>query len=95
MITKPAPPIPTLQELHETTPWIWLYCADHQCGHHIATTLAWAVIKYGPDASTNVLRENARCAVCGKKGALIQLPSWHNAIEGVAKFPIERAEIQQ
>jgi hypothetical protein len=91
MTRKPTPPVPALKELHQTTPWVWLFCADHQCSHHVATTLAWAVIRYGADASTDVLRKNTRCKQCGKKGALIQLPSWTNMIEGAAPVPTDSA----
>ncbi len=38
-----TPPLPTLREIQQSTPWVWLNRADHQCGHHVATTLAWAV----------------------------------------------------
>ena len=91
MARKLTPPIPTLKELQQTTPWVWLYCADNQCGHHVATTLAWAVIRYGPDASTKVLRKNPRCQLCGNIGAVIQLPSWVNMVEGAAPFPVDYA----
>ena len=85
------PPIPTLKELHQTTPWLWLFCADLRCGHHVATTLAWAVIRFGPDTSSNVLRQNARCVMCGRRGAILQVPSWKNMSEGDIQFPVRNA----
>jgi hypothetical protein len=85
------PPVPTLKEIQQTTPWVWLNCTDHHCGHHVATTLAWAVIRFGPDTSLNVLRQNARCVMCGRRGAILQVPSWKNMSEGDSQFPVHNA----
>src|SRR5262245_21600348 len=43
-------PIPTLWELQNTTPWVWLSC--ERCQHHAPLACAVAVIRRGADAST-------------------------------------------
>jgi len=34
------------------------------------------MIRWGADASSDMLRRSARCTRCGRKGATIQLPGW-------------------
>jgi hypothetical protein len=38
--------------------------------------LAPLIIRWGPDASTDKLRQSARCTRCGHKGATLQAVSW-------------------
>jgi hypothetical protein len=47
------------------------------------------VIRWGPDASSNVMRERLRCAKCGHRGAVIQHPGWMGAQIGEQPFPAE------
>ena len=75
----------TLGDLHRSTPWLWLYC--EQCQHHSPLACAVAVIRWGAAASSDVLRERARCTVCGKKGATLQHPSWEGEHVGFQPFP--------
>ena len=49
--------------------------------------LAAAVIRWGAEASSNVLRERARCTRCGSLGATLQHPSWGNMQTGFVPFP--------
>lgn len=86
------PPVPTLAQIQRSTPWVWMNCTDYQCGHHVAITLAWAVILFGPDASSDLLRRNGRCQACGKRGASLQSPSWIGTEQGFAGFPHERGK---
>ena len=52
---KRAPgPRPTLGDLHRATPWLWLYC--EKCLHHAPLACAVPVIRWGADASSDVLR---------------------------------------
>jgi hypothetical protein len=44
--------------------------------HHAPFACAVAVIRWGADASSDVLRECARCTVCGHRGATFQHPGW-------------------
>jgi hypothetical protein len=34
------------------------------------------IIRWGPDASSDLLRRSARCSRCSTKGAALQHPSW-------------------
>jgi len=60
-------PIATLAHLRRVTPWLWVYC--ERCQHR-------SLIRWGADASSDMLRQSARCTQCGGRGATIQLPGW-------------------
>jgi hypothetical protein len=83
-----AGPLPTLGELQRAHPWTWLYC--ERCQHHAPFAFAAAVIRWGANASSDVLRQRARCTVCGSKGATLQHPSWGGNTIGFAPFPTEQ-----
>src|SRR5690348_18251292 len=61
---------PTLGELQQATPWVWLWC--ERCQHHAPLACAVAVIRWEPNASSDKLRAGARCTSCGSKGATLQ-----------------------
>jgi hypothetical protein len=46
------------------------------------------IIRWGPDASSDVLRRNARCTRCGRKGAMLTHPSWISEDVGEQPFPV-------
>jgi len=48
------------------------------------------IIRWGPDASSDMLRASARCSVFGRKGATLQHPSWAGSDLGWAQYPLER-----
>jgi hypothetical protein len=48
----------TLGDLHHATPWLWLNC--ERCQQHAPLACAVAVIRWGRDASSDVLRQRAR-----------------------------------
>ncbi len=50
-----------------------------------ATSMRW-----GPDTSSNKLRQCARCTACSSKGATIQHPGWGGADVGFLPFPTRR-----
>jgi hypothetical protein len=75
----------TLGDLHRATPWLWLNC--ERCQHHAPLAWAVAVIRWGREASSDVLRERARCTACGHKGATIQHPGWGGEHIGFMTFP--------
>jgi hypothetical protein len=55
----------------------WVCCAGHGCTHnHAPMAIAPFVIRWGPEASSDMLRQSARCSKCGAKGATLMLPSW-------------------
>src|SRR5262249_44434461 len=80
-----APVIPTLGQLLRTPYWVWLCCG---CGHGVAVALVPLMIRWGPDASSDMLRRHARCTVCGHLGATLQHPSWHNSSTDREPFPV-------
>jgi hypothetical protein len=65
---------PTLGDLQRATPWIWVSC--ERCQHYAPLACAVAVIRWGPNTSSDKLRRCARCTACGNKGATIQHPGW-------------------
>jgi len=84
--SKP-PPVPTLGEIRENTPWLWLNCPA--CRHYRPIALAPLIIRWGPDVSSDVLRRSARCTSCGHKGATLTHPSWAGLNVGFAPFPVD------
>jgi hypothetical protein len=82
---KPPRANTTLGDLHRATPWLWLNC--ERCQHHAPLACAVAVIRWGADASSDVLRQRARCICCGHKGATLQHPGWAGANIGFMPFP--------
>ncbi len=80
-------PVPTLAELTRHGDWVWLNCASRSCHHSAPLRLAVAVAKWGPGASSDVLRRKARCSKCGDKGVSLALPSHVDSLTGTAPFP--------
>ena len=96
----PAPrgPVPTLGELQrDSSKWVWAICNGLDasgriaCLHRAPVALAPFVIRWGAEASSNLMRERLRCAVCGHRGAVLQHPSWIDAQIGEQPFPVEWA----
>lgn len=85
---EPPPPVPTLGQLRRTACWLWLYC--NGCGRGVPVALAPFIIRWGPDASSDMLRHSAHCTACGALGATLTLPSWGDTQTGFAPFPVER-----
>jgi hypothetical protein len=50
--------------------------------------IAPMIIRWGPDASSDMLRRAARCSKCGAKGATLMFPSWVSSTVGLAPFTI-------
>jgi hypothetical protein len=80
--TRPA----TLGELRRHCPWIWVHCARGYCLNKVPVALAPFIIRWGAEASGDLLRTRMRCTACGSLGATLQHPS----IDGrnmIAPFP--------
>jgi hypothetical protein len=79
----------TLGQLHRPPGWVWVYCTRYNppCPHHAPMALAPLIIRWGPDASSDMLRACARCTVCGHKGATLQHPGWIENGVGWQPFP--------
>jgi hypothetical protein len=56
---KPVRATTTLGDLQRVTPWLWLNCERRQ--HYAPLACAVAVNRWGRDASSDVLRQRARC----------------------------------
>jgi hypothetical protein len=82
----PPPAVPTLGQLLHQPYWWWLRC--NACDHPVAVALVPFVIRWGPDASSDMLRGQVRCAACGRRGATLQHPSWGDAVTGWETFPV-------
>ena len=65
-------------------------CDGKDCARSAAVALAPFIIRWGADASSNLLRRNARCQYCGTKGVTIQLPGWFGPNNTEAPFPVDR-----
>jgi hypothetical protein len=65
-----APAVPTLEQLRRGTPWCWVVC--EQCFHRRPVAFVPLIIRWGPDASSDMLRWSARCTKCGRKGAVLR-----------------------
>jgi hypothetical protein len=78
--------VPTLGRLLHAPYWLWLRC--DACNHRVAVALVPFIIRWGADASSDVLRAQARCTVCGRRAASLQHPSWANVAVGWEPFPV-------
>ena len=77
MPRKRLPPRPTLDQIRKQSCWVPLYCEQWGCQHHAPMALTPAIIRWGSDASSDMLRQRTRCSNCGHKGRVtIQGPSW-------------------
>ena len=56
--------------------------------------LAPLIIRWGADASSDVLRRSARCSRCGRKGATLQHPSCAGRETGFQPFPVHRLAVR-
>jgi hypothetical protein len=85
---KSETPRPTLEQLRCGTPWAGAVC-EH-CMHRKPVAFVPYIIRWGPDASSDMLRRSARCTKCGRKGAALQYPSWAGSHIGWEPFPSAR-----
>ena len=85
-------PIPTLGELAGQAAWVHVYCEATGCHHSAPLKLAGVIERYGEGTSSDVLRQRARCSICGTIGATIRLPSWVDSATGTAPFPASKPE---
>jgi hypothetical protein len=79
---------PTLEEMRKSTPWLWVHCANSRCLRTVPMALTPLIIRWGPNASSDVLRRAGRCTRCGHRWVTLQIPGWAGAHVGVAPFPV-------
>ena len=82
--------VPALAKLRQGHSWLWICCDGRDCARSAAVDLTPFIIRWGEDASSNVLRRNAQCQYCGTKGVTIQLPGWFGENNTEAPFPVDR-----
>jgi hypothetical protein len=85
---EPPGPVPTLADLRRVTCWVWVHCEG--CLHDAPLALAPWIIRWGPLASSNLIRRAGVCRRCGRRGAELQMPSWTGLQSGWAAFPVEQ-----
>jgi hypothetical protein len=83
---QPSGPRPTLGDLQRSHCWTWVYC--EKCLHHAPMALVPLIIRWGAEASSDRLRQCARCTKCGNKGATLQHPGWAGTHIGFQPFPV-------
>ena len=87
----PPGPIPTMGQIHRAAPhWCWIYCDNAFCERicrPTAIALAPYVIRWGANASSNVLRRSARCTKCGHKGGRLIIATDDHRHDRYAAFP--------
>lgn len=90
----PAPTLGALQ-LGPHAKWVWLSCNNLHCSHRVAVPLAPFVIRWGADASSDRLRINTVCRVCGHRGASLQVPGITGPVDAREPdpFPAEQGYV--
>jgi hypothetical protein len=86
---QPAPFRPSLANMRKHHCWLWVNCENVKCLHRAPQAIVPLVIRWGGDASSDVLRACARCSRCGRKGASLTSPSWVGLDVGFAPFPAD------
>lgn len=78
----------TMGDLIRNDPrWLWLHCANIECGHKRAVAIVPFVIRWGVHAPSDRLRRSMRCMKCGHRGALTYSPAWIDANVRWQPFP--------
>jgi hypothetical protein len=68
-----------------------VYCADCRCSHPRAVALTPWAIRWGVDDPSELIRKNFRCVMCGRRGAVLNMPGFEHETKGFRPFPVERA----
>src|SRR2546423_1337523 len=68
---KRSPARTTLADLQRQGGWVWAYCEGIGCGHRVPLAIAPFAIRWGLNASSDLMRERLRCS---KSGVRLHLP---------------------
>lgn len=83
----------TIAAIHHSPGWMWAYCVrmveGALCNHSAPIAIAPWRIRFGGEASSDLIRQNLRCSKCGGKGGLIYHPSWGGDKVGYEYLPDE------
>jgi hypothetical protein len=80
---KPPLRLRVTRKLH--VHWCWIKCT--RCDHMAAVAIVPYIIRWGPDAWQEMLRQVARCTECGQRGVALQHPSWVGSDTGWSPMP--------
>src|SRR5262249_38900593 len=58
---RPVITPPTLGQMRQSAPWLWLHCLNSQYLHHAPIAMTPLIIRWGPHTSADRLRASARC----------------------------------
>jgi hypothetical protein len=85
---------PALGEIMRAPYWAWASCerlsVPFICGHKAPIALAPFLIRWGPDASSDLIRARLRCSQCGRLGCALTVPSWVDKNIEWQPYPIGR-----
>jgi hypothetical protein len=84
---KRTPAETTLADLQKQAGWVWVCCEAMGCGHRAPVAIAPFAIRWGLDASSDLIRQRLRCSKCGRLGVTIQTSSWAGNAIGALPFP--------
>lgn len=73
--------------------WWIINCKRTLCGRRVASNLKVFADRWGEDASSDMIRDNAKCSACGHKGVELTHPSYGGRDRGWEPFPGEGYEI--
>jgi hypothetical protein len=68
-----------------------LHCTNIFCRHRRPIALTPFIIRWTAEASSDLLRRRALCTRCGRRGAILQHPSWVDTVREWAAFPLDGA----
>jgi hypothetical protein len=93
LASRAAGPSPTLGELQaRSSTWFWRAAKGSGRAANRASTKPRSrsppfVIRWGPQTSSDVLRQNLRCTACARRGAALQHPGWIERHRGREAVP--------
>lgn len=75
----PPGPVPTIGDLirHKHGNWVCVYCRNDACSYSAPAALVPLAIRFGMNASSDMLRERVTCLACVRRGAPIMLTRWN------------------
>ena len=75
--------------------WLWVNCLNVKCLHRAPTALAPHIIRWGGDASSDVLRAYARCSGAGGLDSRVTFSCPPPQAEAILELPPEDRALQR
>jgi hypothetical protein len=79
--------------LLDKSAWWIIGCTNTKCGRRIASNLLPYAVRWGEDASSDKIRDNLVCEVCGHRGVELTHASFGGKHIGWSPFPGEGVEV--